>query len=99
MIRRPPRSTRTDTLFPYTALFRSSEHLLVLDPNADQRGDAEEAAVVELLVGGAPVGQAIVLAEQQGVERVGVGGDRGQLRVDGGGHVVVELGEIGRAHV
>src|SRR3546814_2416300 len=32
MIRRPPRSTRTDTLFPYTTLFRSSidtvrEHL------------------------------------------------------------------------
>src|SRR3546814_13410191 len=24
MIRRPPRSTRTDTLFPYTALFRSA---------------------------------------------------------------------------
>src|SRR3546814_3553291 len=32
MIRRPPRSTRTDTLFPYTTLFRStsnSGHLLV----------------------------------------------------------------------
>src|SRR3546814_20435318 len=29
MIRRPPRSTRTDTLFPYTTLFRSK-----------QRGDA-----------------------------------------------------------
>src|SRR3546814_3744672 len=26
MIRRPPRSTRTDTLFPYTTLFRSAEH-------------------------------------------------------------------------
>src|SRR3546814_6627996 len=26
MIRRPPRSTRTDTLFPYTALFRSDQH-------------------------------------------------------------------------
>src|SRR3546814_6435262 len=26
MIRRPPRSTRTDTLFPYTTLFRSFEH-------------------------------------------------------------------------
>src|SRR3546814_5369789 len=26
MIRRPPRSTRTDTLFPYTTLFRSPEH-------------------------------------------------------------------------
>src|SRR3546814_2803203 len=29
MIRRPPRSTRTDTLFPYTTLFRSVDlHLL-----------------------------------------------------------------------
>src|SRR3546814_3916401 len=27
MIRRPPRSTRTDTLFPYTTLFRSADHL------------------------------------------------------------------------
>src|SRR3546814_6480306 len=26
MLRRPPRSTRTDTLFPYTTLVRSSEH-------------------------------------------------------------------------
>src|SRR3546814_21019726 len=25
MLRRPPRSTRTDTLFPYTTLFRSAE--------------------------------------------------------------------------
>src|SRR3546814_344264 len=36
MIRRPPRSTRTDTLFPYTTLFRS----IRLDPLAfakDQR--------------------------------------------------------------
>src|SRR3546814_8665485 len=28
MIRRPPRSTRTDTLFPYTTLFRSQLELL-----------------------------------------------------------------------
>src|SRR3546814_1171540 len=28
MIRRPPRSTRTDTLFPYTTLFRSQAALL-----------------------------------------------------------------------
>src|SRR3546814_5588273 len=26
MIRRPPRSTRTDPLFPYTTLFRSRDH-------------------------------------------------------------------------
>src|SRR3546814_17643196 len=29
MIRRPPRSTRTDTLFPYTTLFRSDRRLQV----------------------------------------------------------------------
>src|SRR3546814_9029325 len=28
MIRRPPRSTRTDTLFPYTTLFRSNAGVL-----------------------------------------------------------------------
>src|SRR3546814_11733260 len=27
MIRRPPRSTRTDTLFPYTTLFRSQKRI------------------------------------------------------------------------
>src|SRR3546814_4924088 len=36
MIRRPPRSTRTDTLFPYTTLFRSllgnAAHLQVEQP-------------------------------------------------------------------
>src|SRR3546814_299587 len=31
MIRRPPRSTRTDTLFPYTTLFRSRRRLAQLD--------------------------------------------------------------------
>src|SRR3546814_18255777 len=30
MIRRPPRSTRTDTLFPYTTLFRSADKRLRL---------------------------------------------------------------------
>src|SRR3546814_7618974 len=30
MIRRPPRSTRTDTLFPFASLFRSAERLKLL---------------------------------------------------------------------
>src|SRR3546814_5124983 len=30
MIRRPPRSTRTDTLFPYTTLFRSGQVLMAI---------------------------------------------------------------------
>src|SRR3546814_8914212 len=33
MIRRPPRSTRTDTLFPYTTLFRSAD-----DPRRRREG-------------------------------------------------------------
>src|SRR3546814_1249149 len=39
MIRRPPRSTRTDTLFPYTTLFRSlriARHIMRLRGESDQ---------------------------------------------------------------
>src|SRR3546814_13032398 len=42
MIRRPPRSTRTDTLFPYTTLFRSRRTTLskrLVDELAMQRRD------------------------------------------------------------
>src|SRR3546814_17190885 len=47
MIRRPPRSTRTDTLFPYTTLFRSYAYFLVpskraLNADAQKRLDAIE---------------------------------------------------------
>src|SRR3546814_18239200 len=39
MIRRPPRSTRTDTLFPYTTLFRSRRrHRRLLRPLPGARG-------------------------------------------------------------
>src|SRR3546814_10124997 len=41
MIRRPPRSTRTDTLFPYTTLFRSPSSCIANVPSsADCAGDA-----------------------------------------------------------
>src|SRR3546814_2934517 len=36
MIRRPPRSTRTDTLFPYTTLFRSFPH----SPEQEKQAEA-----------------------------------------------------------
>src|SRR3546814_1947121 len=39
MIRRPTRSTRTDTLFPYTTLFRSRRRHAA-DPARDQRRQA-----------------------------------------------------------
>src|SRR3546814_7315619 len=37
-IRRPPRSTRTDTLFPYTTLFRSHHRLDLARHRADEAG-------------------------------------------------------------
>src|SRR3546814_17917616 len=42
MMRRPPRSTRTDTLFPYTTLFRSAVLFASLRSSADA-GDARRA--------------------------------------------------------
>src|SRR3546814_5831863 len=58
MIRRPPRSTRTDTLFPYTTLFRSGRVAIVedvrrgagrflLQPVGDKRR-GEGAAAIEI---------------------------------------------------
>src|SRR3546814_8322553 len=50
MMRRPQRATRTDTLFPYTTLFRSAEeeHHAVLEGGQDQRrGDAEKGEAAE----------------------------------------------------
>src|SRR3546814_1664344 len=49
MIRRPPRSTRTDTLFPYTTRFRSEEKPLKIEyrftpPAPREQGEAEVAA-------------------------------------------------------
>src|SRR3546814_12671843 len=46
MIRRPPRSTRTDPLFPYTPLFRSCRGA------ADDGGDAQLVAAGEENAGG-----------------------------------------------
>src|SRR3546814_1396362 len=41
MIRRPPRSTRTDTLFPYTTLFRSELALGADVPHVGAKADGE----------------------------------------------------------
>src|SRR3546814_6621494 len=43
MIRRPPRSTRTDTLFPYTTLFRSAAGDRRAPPGAQGRQRREHA--------------------------------------------------------
>src|SRR3546814_20039136 len=44
MIRRPPRSTRTDTLFPYTTLFRSHLRDVGVGAFHEDRGDIRAPA-------------------------------------------------------
>src|SRR3546814_5308886 len=76
MIRRPPRSTRTDTLFPYTTLFRSEPDLLAqLHP-----GERDLAGQLTLLRD---------LAEALGC--VGAR-DRHELDVVGGGEQLLHRG-------
>src|SRR3546814_6109329 len=60
MIRRPPRSTRTDTLFPYTTLFRSALELA---------GDHRDHRAVPGVVGVAELGR--VAVPEHGEVRLG----------------------------
>src|SRR3546814_19217512 len=102
MIRRPPRSTRTDTLFPYTTLFRSAKVAI------DQRKvDIEEyKAVTERLTSQMTAAQSLMTPEM--VQQILIetlqdviatsneipGGDEPQ------GMPMPEMDmEIGRAHV
>src|SRR3546814_5573795 len=70
MIRRPPRSTRTDTLFPYTTLFRS---LFAMDPTASGRiseqHDWRVSATVSAIVGGDRPEEAFLRSPASGIER------------------------------
>src|SRR3546814_20609442 len=53
MIRRPPRSTRTDTLFPYTTLFRSNDNV---SWRAKDQGHLSKAAANHIASTVFPVG-------------------------------------------
>src|SRR3546814_10511861 len=93
MRRRPPRSTRTDTLFPYTTLFRSGsgEHeaaaavltqprgqLVEVPELAQRHAELEEAEVVDRQER-VPAGVAVLA--QEALNRVVVGHQGGDLRV------------------
>src|SRR3546814_2881692 len=52
MIRRPPRSTRTDTLFPYTTLFRSP--FMDADEAAAESDEEEALGPLKLAIVGRP---------------------------------------------
>src|SRR3546814_7266266 len=72
MIRRPPRSTRTDTLFPYTTLFRS--FLESLGHKVVDTVETVEAALARIDQGGFDV--AIVDVHLKGGEKVWPVADR-----------------------
>src|SRR3546814_13195314 len=103
MIRRPPRSTLTDTLFPYTTLFRSALGIERVFPVHQQRRQSAQF----------PAAAQIILGAQ--AELIFSGIDRGILRPDpqegeflvDNALATVERGcadrppflQIGRAHV
>src|SRR3546814_11511314 len=83
MIRRPPRSTRTDTLFPYTTLFRSAcndHHVL----RARLVGDEREVGWVGLgfVTGRDHDDDALIGRARDGADERGAGRSTAQRKVD-----------------
>src|SRR3546814_12107944 len=93
MIRRPPRSTRTDTLFPYTTLFRSVRAVLAVETRAHRERAIrvmEQTRIGAAAVDdGGPV-EVVGFVDQAGAIRVG------ECRFDGrharGGRMGIDIG-------
>src|SRR3546814_13251833 len=109
MCRRPPGSTRTDTLFPYTTLFRS-EGLSDSNYNPFRTIEREDVGIKLEVTPQINAGGGITLQLRQEVSSVAgpVSADYNELiinkrevetrvLVDDG--AIVVIGEIGRAHV
>src|SRR3546814_7974022 len=112
MIRRPPRSTRTDTLFPYTTLFRSeafasaSDGVIVVSLGAEGGTiDAEFALSSGQRVDIDAANSEVTMRGRNNADR-GIAGRlsfeaRARVRAEGG-RIEADgsmLREIGRAHV
>src|SRR3546814_4190607 len=71
MIRRPPRSTRTDTLFPYTTLFRSAGKTIHGAPVVATLADVEPPAeIVDIFRNSEDAGAAVDEAIVHGAKAV-----------------------------
>src|SRR3546814_16947903 len=94
MIRRPPRSTRTDTLFPHPTFFRSlAERLERLEQFELLSDEIERSAVAEVAVGPALAARLFGIADE---EEDGVGDFRG---LDCGGDAAAVPGRVGEFHL
>src|SRR3546814_12332086 len=100
MIRRPPRSTRTNTLFPYTTLFRSlNDVVTALESNNANRGAGYVERSGEQILIRVP-GQA---ADERDLSQIIITTRGGvPIRIADVADVAIGSGlrtEIGRAHV
>src|SRR3546814_6048388 len=92
MIRRPPRSTRTDTLFPYTTLFRSladdQDGGFLVPVGAERYADFGGAGFGHIDAGGLGLGARIA-----GPQRVAAGRNVGEAKaaVDVGRGAALQL--------
>src|SRR3546814_13174062 len=99
MIRLPPRSTRTDTLFPYTTLFRSGDDLRInaaanvdasqFDVDGDVDINADGAAVID---NGNALGRISVDA---GTDITGTFNSTGDVDLTAGGNIVASAATDG----
>src|SRR3546814_20337271 len=98
MSRRPPRSTRTDTLFPYTTLFRSIAAANVCDEDVQLAGGGtEKRYTCNGTIDTSETPKAI-LAGLYGCMAGYVVRSGGKWRIYAGAYRTPEV-EIGRAHV
>src|SRR3546814_3771939 len=94
MIRRPPRSTRTDTLFPYTTLFRSDDGGFKYNP---ANGGPADTAITRQVQDRA---NALLEAKLEGVSRLPLAQARKAATTrehDFIGHYVEDLGNVLRS--
>src|SRR3546814_15891850 len=80
IIRRPPRSTRTDTLFPYTTLFRSHAGLLGAAPDGVDAGVRVLHVEDRVVVG--PAGDQVQVDRLLAVDRLQQIGEAGHVGAD-----------------
>src|SRR3546814_8185191 len=99
MIRRPPRSTRTDTLFPYTTLFRSAVvHVQAVDDRGCGRDQVEVEFALQPLLHDFEVQEAqeaAAEAESQGRRTLRLEGEAGVVEAQAA-EALAQMLEIGR---
>src|SRR3546814_20995126 len=97
MIRRPPRSTRTDTLFPYTTLFRS-HFSAAINTQSPETVEKVEAVFAKYAGEDLTVETHPAYRELFGILRTPIRRriEKANKQIKG---AKKELGQIGRAHV